>query len=100
MTIKRFSSVVLEKADQSVVYEEATRSNGIKRTDKSGEYIKPEAGLIVKFSGEYVKITRLSKNPRKVYYKKSNYNENYIVDISLLSYDAASALKFKDAFNL
>uniref|UniRef100_A0AAU8HXY2 Uncharacterized protein n=1 Tax=Rhizobium phage LG08 TaxID=3129229 RepID=A0AAU8HXY2_9CAUD len=80
--------------------EEVSRAEGIRRTDKSGFYVKPEVGLIVNYSGEYVKISKLSKNLRKVYFKRSHVQGESIVDISLLSYDEKSAKKFKDAFGI
>lgn len=81
-----------------ILHEEVSKVNGIKRTDTNG-YIKPSVDLIVKYVGEYVKISKLSNNPRKVYFRRSHINGESMVDISLLSYDEASANKFKNAFN-
>ncbi|QIW87675.1 hypothetical protein Ab1vBOLIVR5_gp27 [Agrobacterium phage OLIVR5] len=80
--------------------EEVSRAEGIRRADKPGVYVKPEVGLIVNYQGEYVKISKLSKNSRKVYFKRSHMQGESIVDISLLSYDEKSAKEFKNAFGL
>ena len=93
--------MLIYKEAISFLEEEATKKDGIRRTDLPGKFIKPSVGLIVQMNingwKKFVRITKLSNNPRKVYFQNSRLDkENGITDISILSYDEKQSEKHKD----